>query len=90
MIHTFEFIETKGVRRVWTGKTDKNGIKIYDGDILLGDWLRGEKKAKETVVWDDGKSGFYPFTEFEGNMCNSLEDNYFVDETCEVIGNILE
>lgn len=90
MIHTFEFIETKGIKRAWTGKTDKNGIKIYDGDIIIGDWLSGKKGAKETVVWDDEKSGFYPFIEFTGNLFNDFEDNYFVQETCEVIGNIIE
>ncbi len=90
MIHTFEFIETKGINRAWTGKVDKNGRKIYDGDIIIGDWLRGEKGVKETVIWDNEKCGFYPFVEFEGNLCNSLEDDYFLDKTCEVIGNILE
>ena len=61
----------------YTGLTDKNGKKIFEGDIVKSKY--GVFKSK--VEWNDSFCGFFPF-------CNN-DTGIFADE-CEVIGNIYE
>lgn len=61
----------------YTGLKDKNGKKIFEGDIVKSKY--GVFKSK--VEWNDSFCGFFPF-------CNN-ETGIFADE-CEVIGNIYE
>ena len=61
----------------YTGLKDKNGKKIFEGDIVESEY----RIFKSTVEWNDSFCGFFPF-------CNT-QTGIFADE-CEVIGNIYE
>ena len=79
------FIEAKNILvQAWTGKTDKNGKDIFQGDIC-------HKRGYGTngiIVWDNEYSCF-EFHSGKGTGGGKISENVF-GNTLEVIGNVFE
>lgn len=68
----------------FTGLTDHNGVKIFEGDVIeytdgCNDWLGAVKYASDDAQF---------FVRFIGGDVESFDNLYSVD--CEVIGNIYD
>lgn len=70
----------------YTGLTDKNGRKIFEGDIVKIPLYEGcQEKAIAVVAWDILCAVFY----LHGKRVNTDFYHYFGND-CEVIGNIYD
>lgn len=70
----------------YTGLTDKNGKRIFEGDVVREVWGECVYDKKFAVSMDSDRCGWFPFA--CGDGCGCCEEEVLETTCAEVIGNI--
>lgn len=73
----------------WTGLTDANGEKIWEGDVVQGDWIHEDHEINGAIIEVKHIPGGYtPFMAPRGDGSGYLYGTECLPENFIVIGNI--